>query len=139
MFYVRAQSLIFLPLIFLGQGCRFGFQQGQDGFLEFPQGGGEGSLLLLRPGGGIDGRELGVGLVHPFAVGRGGGRGALLAPAAGLLFRLLFLDLVPGRNHSAGLLLAGDLDQGLAGHGRVAAALVPDLLGQAGEGEDGGN
>src|SRR3972149_734584 len=80
----------------------------------------------VGPGGRVEAVELGEGLAQPrhdvFDALR---RSLPLLRASGLFGKLL-LVVVPGRDHRPLLLLPGDLDEGLAPHAGVGAAIVPD-------------
>ena len=86
-------------------------------------------LLVFRPGGGVEAFQFVGRFAQPgndvFGCLR---RLCLPGSACRLLGELGFVS-VPGRNHAADLLLAGDFDEGSAGGGAGAAAFVPNLLG----------
>ena len=101
-----------------------------EGCFEVQKGLVELGLLVVGPGGCVQGVQFGGGLCQPFDAGFR----ALFLPEAWLfacgLPGGLLLVFFPGGDHGAGLLLAGNGNKGFGGDAGVASAFIPDLLGQ---------
>jgi hypothetical protein len=107
--------------------------------MEIHQGLVEGALLILGPGGGVDGAQIADRLAQPLHdVGGGLRRFFPLCPAFRSLLHFFFVLLV-GRLHSPDLLLPRDLDEDVLGDLLIAPAFVTDSLGQAVDQHDVGN